>query len=495
MVLSCSAVGCKNRFVKGGAITFHSFPKNKTLRKIWEAKIRRANFTSTAYSKLCSYHFTSDSFDRLKFGGTWLKPDAIPTIFNYPDESLSKRKPPFIHEISKKELRKQQKARDINGSFICGNFDLASSPKQPKAMDVNEDFANINDDLELPEASDSIIADTARESSRAETTTEISRVAQRSVVLDNPKVLKAKFTSCRRRIKECINNIGHANLRVKQEEEQEDDYIARLKSNVNELRRIISNSNALQLRINEMSSQASGRTDSTNAREKRDIHDVETSMKRVESLIGDITADIKRIEESKLRMKDLHSECGKYVSLLDDNWKKESRLLGKIQASNKNKDDQKSNPSTSNSSKSNDDSLIRNEVSGNEPDIEPTRKRKRDSMQDDSDPEDIDVKPDIRLLNKSIAESIKISQQVAKTEEPQEEKTAKNMNYYITDTDKLATEIQKHFNVMDDVLITCRSFMNSLVKNVDLMRALSGKDTERSKLESNALTTVTNEKQ
>ncbi|XP_035226100.1 uncharacterized protein LOC118198515 isoform X3 [Stegodyphus dumicola] len=401
----------------------------------------------------------------------------------------------------RREYRIQRKKLEVVGANSKINFRFFNqmhkilSSKAARNTDSEAEAETVGLD---ESASDSIIADTARESSRAETTTEISRVAQRSVVLDNPKVLKAKFTSCRRRIKECINNIGHANLRVKQEEEQEDDYIARLKSNVNELRRIISNSNALQLRINEMSSQASGRTDSTNAREKRDIHDVETSMKRVESLIGDITADIKRIEESKLRMKDLHSECGKYVSLLDDNWKKESRLLGKIQASNKNKDDQKSNPSTSNSSKSNDDSLIRNEVSGNEPDIEPTRKRKRDSMQDDSDPEDIDVKPDIRLLNKSIAESIKISQQVAKTEEPQEEKTAKNMNYYITDTDKLATEIQKHFNVMDDVLITCRSFMNSLVKNVDLMRALSGKDTERSKLESNALTSeysVTNEKQ
>ncbi|KFM62619.1 hypothetical protein X975_15518, partial [Stegodyphus mimosarum] len=402
----------------------------------------------------------------------------------------------------RREYRIQRKKLQVIGANAKINFrffDQMHKILSSKAAGNTDSETEVETVRLEVSASDSIIAETERESSRAETTKESSRaeIIQSSVVLDTPQALKAKFTSCRRRIKENINNISHINLQGKQEEEQEDDYIARLKSNVNELRRIISNSNALQLRINELSSQASRRTDSTNAREKRDIQDVETSMKRVESLIGDITADIKRIEESKLRMKDLCNECGKYVTVLDDCWKKEGRLLEKIKASEKNKDDQKSNPSTSNSSKSNDDSLSRSEVSRNEPDAESTRKRKRDSLQDDSDTEDIDVKPNIRLLNKSIAENIKISdqalQQVTKTEEPQEEETTKNMNYYITDTDKLATELQKNFNIMDDVLISCRSFMNSLVKNVDLMRNLSREDTERSSFESNAPTNTTNE--
>ncbi|GBM91937.1 hypothetical protein AVEN_97205-2 [Araneus ventricosus] len=84
MVVSCCAFGCTERAVKGGPVTFHCFPKDEEKRKIWEIKIRRENFKATKASRLCSKHFSPDSFDRGKFGGTWLKKTAVPTIFNFP---------------------------------------------------------------------------------------------------------------------------------------------------------------------------------------------------------------------------------------------------------------------------------------------------------------------------------------------------------------------------------------------------------------------------
>nr|CAD7206195.1 unnamed protein product [Timema douglasi] len=91
MVASCSAYNCQERYVKGGDITFHSFPKNEELKKKWVLLTRRQNFIPTQASKLCSKHFTSDCFDndsqcqsttiRKK---TKLKQDAVPSIFNFP---------------------------------------------------------------------------------------------------------------------------------------------------------------------------------------------------------------------------------------------------------------------------------------------------------------------------------------------------------------------------------------------------------------------------
>ncbi|CAL1261126.1 unnamed protein product, partial [Larinioides sclopetarius] len=69
------------KFIKGGRVTFHCLPKDENRRKIWENKLKRENFKLTNLTRICSNHFSEDCFDREKFGGTWLKKDAVPTIF------------------------------------------------------------------------------------------------------------------------------------------------------------------------------------------------------------------------------------------------------------------------------------------------------------------------------------------------------------------------------------------------------------------------------
>lgn len=61
------------------------------MRKLWEKALKRENFTATKHSKLCSNHFDQDCFDTAKFGGTWLKKNALPTNFNFPPH-LQKKK-------------------------------------------------------------------------------------------------------------------------------------------------------------------------------------------------------------------------------------------------------------------------------------------------------------------------------------------------------------------------------------------------------------------
>ena len=57
--------------------------------------MKRKDFKATDFSYICSKHFTAESFEPCKFGGTWLKKDAVPTIFqftNNPDKFKRKRK-------------------------------------------------------------------------------------------------------------------------------------------------------------------------------------------------------------------------------------------------------------------------------------------------------------------------------------------------------------------------------------------------------------------
>ncbi|XP_049797157.1 uncharacterized protein LOC126213448 isoform X7 [Schistocerca nitens] len=97
MVQYCCCYGCKERYVKGGTVTFHSFPKDERRAKIWLQNINRPNFVHSRYSKVCSKHFTEESFDRERFGGVWLKNDAIPTVFDCcerPPKAAAKKRPP-----------------------------------------------------------------------------------------------------------------------------------------------------------------------------------------------------------------------------------------------------------------------------------------------------------------------------------------------------------------------------------------------------------------
>lgn len=71
-------------------LILRSFPKDEERKKLWEVKIHRENFKATKSSRVCSKHFTPDCFDTEKFGGTWLKKNAVPTIFDFPKHLVQK---------------------------------------------------------------------------------------------------------------------------------------------------------------------------------------------------------------------------------------------------------------------------------------------------------------------------------------------------------------------------------------------------------------------
>lgn len=88
----CCAVGCHNHRAANKRVTFHTFPRDLPRRARWVAAVRRKHWVPTKRSRLCSEHFSEDSYElgsRLakEFGlgqkSQKLKLDAVPTIFCY----------------------------------------------------------------------------------------------------------------------------------------------------------------------------------------------------------------------------------------------------------------------------------------------------------------------------------------------------------------------------------------------------------------------------
>ncbi|XP_065186908.1 peroxynitrite isomerase THAP4-like [Sycon ciliatum] len=77
MVKSCCAVGCANRFAKGGGKSFYKFPTNQLRRAKWIAALKRKNWQPNASSWVCSDHFV-----RFKKSDDPLSPDFVPPVFS-----------------------------------------------------------------------------------------------------------------------------------------------------------------------------------------------------------------------------------------------------------------------------------------------------------------------------------------------------------------------------------------------------------------------------
>ena len=94
----CVAVNCSNQTENNSQVSFHVFPKDKALRKAWEAAIGRTSLPASG--RLCSDHFTAESYEitsvmklqlckeeysERKSTRRRLKKGAIPTIFSHRD--------------------------------------------------------------------------------------------------------------------------------------------------------------------------------------------------------------------------------------------------------------------------------------------------------------------------------------------------------------------------------------------------------------------------
>ena len=68
MPFTCAVADCENskttKSIRGSLLTYHRFPKDKKLLKIWASKCRRGEAGITFHDKrICSDHFITDDFE------------------------------------------------------------------------------------------------------------------------------------------------------------------------------------------------------------------------------------------------------------------------------------------------------------------------------------------------------------------------------------------------------------------------------------------------
>ncbi|XP_020376216.1 THAP domain-containing protein 5-like isoform X2 [Rhincodon typus] len=72
-------------------ISFYKFPLNDKERLAkWLSNMKREKWFPSQYQYVCSEHFTPDSFE-WKWGTRYLKADAVPTIFPFPEQPVKRK--------------------------------------------------------------------------------------------------------------------------------------------------------------------------------------------------------------------------------------------------------------------------------------------------------------------------------------------------------------------------------------------------------------------
>lgn len=93
MPTSCCVYGCKSRRKPGdSSIYFHKFPNEESMKENWLVAIRRTELSIEEIKNkvVCSVHFPKSMY--LDRPGTYkprLKPNAVPSIFNFPETKIA----------------------------------------------------------------------------------------------------------------------------------------------------------------------------------------------------------------------------------------------------------------------------------------------------------------------------------------------------------------------------------------------------------------------
>ncbi|VEN52661.1 unnamed protein product [Callosobruchus maculatus] len=117
MVNSCSAFNCTARYIKGGNLKFHCFPKDAALREKWIRAVRRKDFEPGSRAVLCSKHFEDSDYVQTVMDTKRLKKDAVPSIFDFPAPFNIKRK----QRKMSKECHSPIEDSTPQPSTLCGN--------------------------------------------------------------------------------------------------------------------------------------------------------------------------------------------------------------------------------------------------------------------------------------------------------------------------------------------------------------------------------------
>ena len=163
----CSVPGCTSNSKSSPSLSFHSFPTDPDVRRVWIRNIRRderkGQWTINASTRVCSLHFTDDSYHeagrkrerKTERKNRMLKPGASPTIFEcFPERlhpNLSKRKAPASRHLpSPKRRDPEDPPTASSGSAAVSHFgtDADFSDMSPDDADLPHEHCQCVQDLQ-----------------------------------------------------------------------------------------------------------------------------------------------------------------------------------------------------------------------------------------------------------------------------------------------------------------------------------------------------------
>ena len=137
---SCSIANCKN-FTKSSkensTITYHRFPKNKSIRKQWITSCFRKDSFTPNNSRICSTHFQQADFYLTKTKKVKLVKSAIPTV-NLPHSRSN------TTATSLNSKQSKQTARPGSVSRIVEPASEASNVNNSLSLPVHSLIPNVN---------------------------------------------------------------------------------------------------------------------------------------------------------------------------------------------------------------------------------------------------------------------------------------------------------------------------------------------------------------
>ena len=101
---SCCAIGCTNRFSKGGGISFYRFPTEPERRERWIAAVNRKDWAPTNYTWICSQHFVSGSKS-----DDPLSPNYVPSIFSFVKSPVKRKAADDMKRYERRKSAVKQK--------------------------------------------------------------------------------------------------------------------------------------------------------------------------------------------------------------------------------------------------------------------------------------------------------------------------------------------------------------------------------------------------
>lgn len=107
------------------ALSFHRFPKDEALRRIWVRNVRRENLVINKSTTVCSRHFVTS--DIIPGGRCRLKEGAVPVLFAWNQYTLPEGRPGVWQRTKRPEVGVEERP-DPTTLLMCHNYNARPEP-------------------------------------------------------------------------------------------------------------------------------------------------------------------------------------------------------------------------------------------------------------------------------------------------------------------------------------------------------------------------------